>query len=71
VINVGAPISRSTAVASCVMAASACPRNRRVDALQAGRAPTLRYRPSNQRITDAARAVVDPTLTLDAMGGPD
>ena len=28
-------------------------------------------RRNNQRVTDAARAVVDATLTLDAMGGPD
>jgi hypothetical protein len=28
-------------------------------------------RRNNQRITDAARAVVDASLTLDAMGGPD
>jgi GAF domain-containing protein len=28
-------------------------------------------RRNNERVTDAARAVVDATLTLDAMGGPD
>ena len=28
-------------------------------------------RRNNQRVTDAARAVVDSTLTLDRMGGPD
>ena len=28
-------------------------------------------RRNNQRVTDVARAVVDATLTLDAMGGPD
>jgi GAF domain-containing protein len=28
-------------------------------------------RRNNQRVTDAARAVVDSTLTLDLMGGPD
>jgi transcriptional regulator with GAF, ATPase, and Fis domain len=28
-------------------------------------------RRTNQRVTEAARAVVDATLTLDAMGGPD
>jgi GAF domain-containing protein len=28
-------------------------------------------RRNNQRVTDAARAVVDATLTLEAMGGPD